>query len=317
VHIPDGFLDTKTWAICMGVAGIGLAVVVRRANREVKERIVPLAAMLGAFIFVAQMINFPIGGGTSGHLVGGTLMALLLGPWLAALVMTVVLLVQSLIFQDGGLLAFGANCFNMAFVGVFSGYLSYRVLSRVLPQAFRVALGAFIAAWFSVVLSAAVCSMELAFSGIVPLMPSLVAMTSVHAAIGVGEGLITAAILVALHRQKHALAPEAEKSPITRWEYLFGFGLLCVIALFLAPFASSLPDGLEKIASQLHFLSHERSIGPVVISGYELPGLQSSFLAVLLAGLIGLFLVLALTYGLLRLTQRKSSVHKGRSSDAS
>ena len=139
MHVPDGFLDTKTWMICLGTAGIGLAVVVHQANREVRERVVPLAATVGAFVFVAQMINFPVGGGTSGHLVGGTLMAVLFGPWLAALVMTVVLLVQCFIFQDGGLLALGANCFNMAFVGVFSGYFVYQLLCRLLPRTLRVA----------------------------------------------------------------------------------------------------------------------------------------------------------------------------------
>lgn len=316
MHIPDGFLDTKTWLICLGAAGIGLAVVIRQANRQVKERVVPLAATVGAFVFVAQMINFPIGGGTSGHLVGGTLMALLLGPWLAALVMTVVLVVQCLIFQDGGLLAFGANCFNMAFVGVFSGYFAYQLLRQILPRPVRLGLGAFLAAWLSVVLSAAVCSMELAFSGIVPLKASLIVMTSVHALIGAGEGLITAAILVALHRQEHALVPVAERIPVTRAAYLFGFGLLCVIVLFLAPFASPLPDGLEKTASQLNFLANEHTVVPSVIPGYEFPGVHSSFLAVLLAGLIGLFLVLAFTYCLLRLTQRKSAAHEGRTSDA-
>jgi cobalt/nickel transport system permease protein len=316
MHIPDGFLDTKTWMICLGAAGIGLAVVVRQANRQVRERVVPLAATVGAFVFVAQMINFPVGGGTSGHLLGGTLMALLLGPWLAALVMTVVLLVQCLVFQDGGLLAFGANCFNMAFVGVFSGYFAYQLLWRILPQALRITLSAFLAAWLSVVLSAAVCSIELAFSGIVPLKQSLIVMTSVHALIGVGEGLITAAILAALYGQKHASVPAAERARVTRWEYLFGFGLLCMICVFLAPFASPLPDGLEKAASQLNFLSNEQSVTPTVIPDYEFPGIHSSFLAVVLAGLVGLFLVLAITYGLLRLTQRKPLPHKGRANDA-
>ena len=316
MHIPDGFLDTKTWMICLGAAGIGLAVVVHQANREVRERVVPLAATVGAFVFVAQMINFPVGGGTSGHLVGGTLMAVLFGPWLAALVMTVVLLVQCFIFQDGGLLALGANCFNMAFVGVFSGYFVYQLLWRLLPRTLRVALSAFLAAWLSVVLSAAVCSMELAFSGIVPLKQSLIVMTSVHTLIGVGEGLITAVILVALYRQKHAVVPATERASVTRWEYLFGFGLLCVIGLFLAPFASPLPDGLEKTASQLNFLSNEQTVVHSVIPDYEFPGIHSSFLAVLLAGLVGLFLVLAFIYGLLRLTQRRSAPHEGRTTDA-
>ncbi len=196
MHIPDGFLNPVTLAGTGAVSAAGIAVAVRQVNHQLKEKQVPLMGVLGAFIFAAQMLNFPIAGGTSGHVLGAALAAILLGPWTAVLIMACVLIAQSLIFQDGGLLALGANIFNMGLVAVFTSYLSYRLVTAVFGESRRVRLSAgFGAAWISVVLAAVAASLELAFSGASPLHIVLPAMVGVHALIGLGEGLVTAAAL--------------------------------------------------------------------------------------------------------------------------
>ena len=199
MHIPDGFLNTATsvatWVMSAG--GVGYAV--RRVTKELQERQVPLIGVTGAFIFAAQMLNFTVAGGTSGHLLGGALAAILLGPWAGMLVLTSVLAVQALLFQDGGLLALGANVFNMAIVGVLLGWGVYVGLKRVLGErSWSTMVSGFVAAWLSVVVASLVAAVELAISGTLPLGVVLVAMGSVHALIGVGEGLITVAVLAFL-----------------------------------------------------------------------------------------------------------------------
>jgi len=152
--------------------------------------------VLAAFIFAAQMINFPVAGGTSGHVIGAALAAIMLGPWAAVLIMSCVLIAQSLIFQDGGLLALGANILNMGIIASFSAYYSYRLVCRVLGDDRRGRLvGGFAAAWASVFLASLACAGELAFSGVSPARIVLPAMGGVHALIGLGEGAITVGVL--------------------------------------------------------------------------------------------------------------------------
>ncbi len=196
MHIPDGFLNTATavttWVASTGGGGYA----VRRVTRELDERQVPLMGVTAAFIFAAQMMNFTVAGGTSGHLLGGALAAILLGPWAATLVLSCVLGVQALIFQDGGLLALGANLFNMAIVGVWVGWLAYRGLQRLLGgRTWAAFVSGFGAAWLSVVGAALVAAVELGLSGTAVWKVVLPAMGGVHALIGIGEGLITTAVL--------------------------------------------------------------------------------------------------------------------------
>ena len=198
MHIPDGFLDAKTF-VALDVVGAGFVfVAAARVRRRLSERAVPLMAVLAAFIFAAQMLNFPVAGGTSGHFAGGALAAILLGPWGGALVMTLVLVIQALVFGDGGVLALGANVFNMAVVAPFVGYGLYRVTSGVWRTEAGKFAGSFVGAWLAVVAAAAACAAELAVSGTIPLAVALPAMAGVHAIIGVGEGLITALALAAI-----------------------------------------------------------------------------------------------------------------------
>jgi len=199
MHIPDGFVSTTTAAATWAISAGGVGYAVRRVNREIKERQVPLMGVSAAFIFAAQMMNFPVAGGTSGHLLGGALVAILLGPWAATLVLTSVLAVQALVFQDGGLLALGANIFNMAIVGVFIGWGVYVTLKRVLGDGpWATMVSGFAASWLSVVVASVVAAIELAVSGTSPLGVALPAMGMVHMLIGIGEGLITVAVLAFL-----------------------------------------------------------------------------------------------------------------------
>ncbi|MHB0858180.1 MAG: energy-coupling factor ABC transporter permease [Anaerolineae bacterium] len=195
MHIPDGFVSTGTALVTYAASAGALAYSVKHTNRDLEERQVPLMGVMAAFVFAAQMINFRVAGGTSGHLLGGALVAILLGPWAGSLVITAVLVVQALLFQDGGIMALGANVFNMAVVGVWSAHALYTALRRLFPGERGLWFSAFAAAWTSVVIASAVASLELAVSGISPLGVVLPAMVLVHMLIGLGEGLITTAVL--------------------------------------------------------------------------------------------------------------------------
>lgn len=196
MHIPDGFLSIATVATTGAVSAGGIGVAVRMVNKKLGEKHIPLMGILAAFVFAAQMLNFPIAGGTSGHLIGAALVAIMLGPWAAVLVMTCVLVAQSLIFQDGGLLALGANILNMGVIASFGGYYVYRLAVLALgDRRWGKLVGAFLGAWGSVLLASAACALELAVSGVSPFVVVLPAMSGVHALIGIGEGLITGAVL--------------------------------------------------------------------------------------------------------------------------
>ena len=199
MHIPDGFLSPEvasaTTFATVAAVGLGLKI----ATDAVDERRVPLLGVTGAFVFAAQMLNFPVAGGTSGHFLGAALAAILLGPWLASVVLAVVLVVQSFVFADGGVTALGANVLNMGVIGalVVGGLMVGA--QRVLPQrrgAFLAVAGA--GAWLAVMAGATATALELAISGTVPLGTVLPAMLGVHTLIGIGEAVITVAAVSAV-----------------------------------------------------------------------------------------------------------------------
>ena len=193
LHIPDGFLNLPvslvTWVIAIALIALSL----KRVNAEYQERMVPLMGVCAAFIFAAQMMNFPIPGGTSGHLLGGTLAGILLGPWAGTLVVTVVFIVQAVLFQDGGLTVLGANIVNMGLIGTFAGYYLYRILRYAVGgDTWRaMSVATVVAAWMSVFVASIVCALQLAFSGTVPLVVAFTAMAGWHVLIAIGEALIT------------------------------------------------------------------------------------------------------------------------------
>lgn len=196
LHLPDGFLSIPTSLAAWALTALAVSVAVVRSNQQIGERTVPLMGVMAAFIFAAQMLNFPVAGGTSGHMLGGALAAILLGPWAAILVMTSVIALQALLFQDGGLVVMGANILCMGVVTSFIGYGAYRVATGILghTKAGRV-VGGFTGAWVSVMAAAVLLAFLLAVSGTSPLSVALPAMVGVHALIGIGEGLITVGAL--------------------------------------------------------------------------------------------------------------------------
>ena len=195
MHIPDGFLTANTWVPTWLISIGGLGICLRKVSNALKDKMVPLMGVMAAFIFAAQMLNFPVMGGTSGHLLGGVLAAVLLGPCAGAIVIALVLIVQCLVFQDGGLTALGANIFNMSFVGAMGGYLIYNVLRVAIQGEKGILIGAGIAAWLSVIIASGACALELAISGTSPLRVALPAMVGVHTLIGLGEALITCLVI--------------------------------------------------------------------------------------------------------------------------
>ena len=220
MHIPDGFLNAgvsiATGVVAAGAVGYGLV----KAREELDEKSVPLLALCAAFVFAAQMLNFPVAGGTSGHFLGGILAAVLLGPWLGGLVIALVLLVQCLGFADGGLTALGANVFNMAVIGTIFAYYIFYSMKSLLPKNrtyFLAATG--VAAWLSVMLASGAAAVELAVSGTTPLSVTLPAMLGVHAIIGVGEAAITVLVVgVVLAVRPDLVRSYGYKTPIPRFE---------------------------------------------------------------------------------------------------
>ena len=217
MHVPDGFFDV-TVSVANGVVAAGVVTVcLRKAKEELDERTAPLAGAVAAFVFAAQMINFPVGLGTSGHLMGGALAAILVGPYTGVLCVSVVLLVQGLLFGDGGLTALGTNIVLMGIVGVLAGYGVFRLLTALLPKTRGSVLGgAFVGALVSVPAAA------LAFSGMfaiggnadIPLTGLATAMVGVHVLIGIGEALITAATIGAVIAVRPDLVYGARMLPV-------------------------------------------------------------------------------------------------------
>ena len=195
MHIPDGFINAPTSLAAGAVAAGGVGVSLRRAAETLQEKQAPLAGLVAAYIFAVQMLNFPVAAGTSGHLLGGALAAILVGPWAGALCVSVVLLVQGLLFADGGLSALGLNIVNMALVTAWGGYAVFLLLRRALPRTrTSVTISAGVAAGISVVLASMAFVVEYAVGGTggAPVGTVFAAMAGVHTLIGIGEGIITA-----------------------------------------------------------------------------------------------------------------------------
>lgn len=200
MHIPDGFLDAKTIVTTAVISAYAIKKDVEKTRKILGDRDIPVMGVMAAFIFAAQMVNFPVMAGTSGHLLGAALATALMGPYSAGLVMATVLIVQSLFFQDGGLLALGANILNMAVVAPLVANYIFVTTKRHIRFSGADTVATFAASWFSVVTASVFASLELALSGTAALKMVLVPMVAVHALIGVGEGLITTAAVAYIGR---------------------------------------------------------------------------------------------------------------------
>jgi cobalt/nickel transport system permease protein len=303
MHIPDGFLDTRT-AFASGVFSIaGLWAAVRHATRHMRSRLIPMVGLTAAFVFVAQMINFPIAGGTSGHLLGATLAAILLGPSAAVIVMACVLLIQAFVFADGGALALGANILNMAIVAPICGFGAYHLLLRILRGQRGRLVAASLGAWFSTVVASLFCAGELALSGVVAWNLVLPAMAGIHSLIGIGEGVITMLVLAAIGSTRpELLSSDETRLAATERNQVILYGAIVVIALllFVVPFASGLPDGLERVATTFGFEYRAHTELHPLLRGYSLPFGVSSGLASVLAGAVGVSIVLVLSLAVAR-----------------
>jgi cobalt/nickel transport system permease protein len=298
MHIPDGFLSTLVAVVFWAISALAVAYALRRVGRDLGERQVPLMGVLAAAIFAGQMLNFSVTGGTSGHLLGAALATILLGPWAAVIVLTSVVSIQALIFQDGGLLALGANLFNMAVIGVTVSYFVYTSLQKLARgRSWGIFVGGFGAAWFSIVVASLAAALQLALSGTSPANIAVPAMGGIHMLIGIGEGLITVGSLAFLFKARNDLfhaGGTVPKGSAVLW--IFGLGIALALAV-LSPLASAHPDGLIWVAKQEGFLAAARTPLYKIIPSYIFPGIPNKALATILAGILGTLLVFGVAFG--------------------
>lgn len=304
LHIPDGFLSLTVLLICWVITIVMLAAAISRTNKSLGEKQVPLMGIMAAFIFAAQMLNFPVAGGTSGHLLGGALAAIVLGPWAAMLAMTAVIAVQGLLFQDGGLLVMGANILNMGLITVVIGYGLYRgAINR--SRKTRLAVAG-VAAWLSVMAGALLTSLQLWLSGTARLQVVIPAMLGVHALIGIGEALITVGALAFILQTRPDLLGENSSSAQSGRGWVFAGAIISLAVVLLSPLASVFPDGLERVAENHGFLQLAQTSPYEIIPGYTVPFLGDTPLSTIVAGLVGVLIVLALSVLAGRSLQKKS-----------
>jgi cobalt/nickel transport system permease protein len=298
MHIPDGFLSVPVAVLFWLIAILVVSYALKRVSADLGERQVPIMGVLAAAIFAGQMLNFAVAGGTSGHLIGAALATIILGPWAATLVLTCVITVQALIFQDGGLLVLGANIFNMAIVGVTVAYMTFRTI-RKLAGSHRWGLYAsgFLAAWASVEIAALGTALELSLSGTSPANIAIPAMGGIHALIGIGEGLITVGALAFLSASRSDLLKINRSTP-ARGNVIWVIGLALALLLAIAsPLASKHPDGLVSVATHYGFINAEQNPIFEIIPHYIFPGVESKPLATILAAVLGTMIVFMVALG--------------------
>lgn len=304
MHIPDGFLSLVISILCWVVTVILVSAAIARTQHSLGERQVPLMGIMAAFIFAAQMINFPVAGGTSGHLLGGALAAITLGPWTGMLVMTAVIAVQGLLFQDGGLLVMGANILNMGLLTAVVGYGLYRLSMGRGRRLQLVIIGA--AAWLTVMTGALATALELWLSGTARLEIVVPTMLGVHALIGLGEAVITVAAVAFIQRTRPDLLAEGSASAAGSRAWIPVGVLIALAVVALSPFASADPDGLNRVAMDLGFI-HTAQSGSGPLAGYTIPLLASAPLSKIAAGAIGVLVVLGAAYLAGRILNRKTA----------
>jgi cobalt/nickel transport system permease protein len=248
MHIPDGFLTNRIALSLDVVSGAGILYAARRARIDISGRTAPIMGMLAAFVFAAQMLNFPIFGGTSGHLIGGSLLAVLLGPLTGTLTMASVVIAQALFLQDGGLVALGANIFNISAVTCFSGYAVFRLFGKGTVEGKHLFIAGFLAGWCSAMISSACCAFELGLSGAIPLHIGLPAMTGYHAIVGIVEGMLTGGVLKFLLKVRPDLVKGENVAGFGLQDWIGAVLLVAIpVALLVLAGSSSLPDPLEKL----------------------------------------------------------------------
>lgn len=286
MHIPDGFLSPGVYIATGTLSAAGVFWMARRAQAEVEDSRAPLLGVMGAFVFAAQMINFPVGPGTTGHLLGGALLAFALGPASAVVAMTAILAIQALIFQDGGVLALSANVFNMALAGVLAGYLLYRLLGGN-----RRRLAVFSGAAVSVMVCALLALGELRLSG-VPIPPLLLWVSlGLFAVNAIAEGVITVGVIEALGKLNPGWVMQSPR-PFSRT----ALAAVALVSFLLVTggvwLASADPDGLDSLADKLGISSRATALLDSPLADYEARWFTSAVMNRAVAGIVGLALVL-------------------------
>jgi cobalt/nickel transport system permease protein len=288
------------------------------------ERMVPLAGITAAFVFAVQMFNFPVAAGTTGHLLGGALAAILLGPHVGALVVTVVVVVQALVFADGGLTALGYNILNMAIVPAYGGFAMFSWLRRFLPRNSGGLIAATgLAAGVSVVMAAAAFSIEWLFGATAPIPFDTVfaAMVGVHSLIGIGEGVISALAVGAVLAVRPDLVfgardlsrAQLEDNKVPLRAFIFaGLAVTVIFATVVSQFAVDNPDGLERVAQDTGLISsgEDHSLSSSAFADYATTGIANETLSLAIAGLTGVVITLAVAYGLFRAIRPLEKVAK-------
>jgi cobalt/nickel transport system permease protein len=333
VHVPDGFFNVAVSLSAGVVAAAGVAVCLRGARRELDDRTAPMAGLVAAFIFAVQMLNFPVAAGTSGHLLGGTLAAILVGPYTAVLCVAVVLLVQGFFFADGGLTALGINISLMGIVAIVVGWFVFRLITRALHSRSAVVAASFVAALVSVPAAALAFSLLFWIGGTAPIDVGTVAvaMGGVHVLIGIGEGLITAVTVstvlairpdlvygarglatplvlrgaggeVTVTGESPAPAPVSSRRP--GWFLPAGIAVVALLAGIVSFYASSSPDGLERVAQDKGFIGQatDHSLAEQPLADYG----DAGGIPVGVAGLIGAGVTLAAGGGLFFVVRRRT-----------
>jgi len=291
------------WALTI----IMVSIAISKTNKSLGEKQVPLMGIMAAFIFAAQMLNFPVAGGTSGHFLGGALAAIVLGPWAGILVMTAVIALQALLFQDGGLLVMGANIFNMGLLTAMIGFGLYRSVTGRSKGTRLAVAGA--GAWLAVVASALITALQLWLSGTTRLEIVVPAMLGVHVLIGIGEAIITVAALSLIEQTRPDLLNEKATSSKGGRGWIYAGIVVSLLAVLLSPLASADPDGLERVAEDVGFLSFGQSASYKILPDYTVPFLGETALSTVVAGGVGVLVLLGLMVVIGGMLRRKK-VHQ-------
>jgi cobalt/nickel transport system permease protein len=297
MHVPDGFINAPVSA-ASGLISLGtIWAYIRNAKNLVADRLIALTGMMSALIFVLQMINFPIAAGTSGHLLGGSLAVVVLGPSLGIICISIVVVIQSLLFADGGLSALGVNLLNMAVVTSLIGWITISTWKKLFGESYSSTIsGSFIAGLLSVVFSSIAFVLEYSLGGTVavPLGSVLIAMVSSHLLIGIGEGIITALIVSLLLRVRSDLVyvnkNTDQSNKVTSFYGLFI--LLILVLTLITPYASSSPDGLESVAESFGF--NEDTGVVLFLEDYGIENINNNFLSTVLSAVLGIVVIVGL-----------------------
>lgn len=312
MHAPDGFLNPGTAVVTAIISVVIVAFALKQAKGQLKDRAIPLAGITAAFVFAAQMFNFPVAAGTTGHLLGGALAAILLGPSVGVIVVTIVVVVQALVFADGGITALGYNVLNMAIIPAYGGYAIFRLLRGWLPKTTGGVIGATgVAAWASVVMSSIAFSIEWLFGASAPVSfdDVFVAMVGVHALIGIGEGVISGLAVAAVLASRPDLvygAADLDRVQLadtkvkTRTFVIAGMLVALVFAAVVSQFAGDDPDGLERVAEETGFIASgsDHALADFIFADYATAGISNEGISLAVAGVVGTMVTLAVAAGI-------------------